>query len=171
MGQIGHSSPQQWSEEFTAAYMGLPPPTRWSIQRANGKYKDHLVGQLTTIPRVHNLPSLAKCWLNPCVGVTNKQRFDNVPFQLQDKIGVHRTVLAGSAKSELWSLVHLTEHGNHVEIGDEVFSCHKIKNDTFAHPILRLFGSPSHPWHRLSSQGVSKDFCGKRFLFCITWGQ
>ena len=49
MGQIGHSSPQQWSEEFTAAYMGSPPPTRWSIQRANGKYKDHLVGQLTTI--------------------------------------------------------------------------------------------------------------------------
>ena len=47
MGQIGHSSPQQWSEEFTAAYMGLPPPTRWSVQRANGKYKDHLVGQLT----------------------------------------------------------------------------------------------------------------------------
>ena len=24
MGQIGHSSPQQWSEEFTAAYMGSP---------------------------------------------------------------------------------------------------------------------------------------------------
>ena len=48
MGQIGHSSPQQWSEEFTAAYMGSPPPTRWSIQRANGKYKDHLAGQLTS---------------------------------------------------------------------------------------------------------------------------
>ena len=48
MGQIGHSSPQQWSKEFTAAYMGSPPPTRWSIQRANGKYKDHLVGQLTS---------------------------------------------------------------------------------------------------------------------------
>ena len=28
--------------------MGLPPPTRWSTQRANGQYKDHLVGQLTT---------------------------------------------------------------------------------------------------------------------------
>ena len=27
--------------------MGLPPPTRWSTQRANGQYKDHLVGQLT----------------------------------------------------------------------------------------------------------------------------
>ena len=49
MGQIGHSSPQQWSEEFTAAYMGSPPPTRWSIQRANGKYKDHLDGQLTSV--------------------------------------------------------------------------------------------------------------------------
>ena len=49
MGQIGHSSPQQWSEEFTAAYMGLPPPTRWSVQRANGKYKDHLDGQLTKL--------------------------------------------------------------------------------------------------------------------------
>ena len=28
MGQNGHSSPQQWSEQFTAAYMGFPPPTR-----------------------------------------------------------------------------------------------------------------------------------------------
>ena len=46
--QIDQSSPQQWSEYFTAAYMGLPPPTRWSTQRANGQYKDHLVGQLTT---------------------------------------------------------------------------------------------------------------------------
>ena len=27
--------------------MGLPPPTRWSIQRTNGKCKDHRVGQLT----------------------------------------------------------------------------------------------------------------------------
>ena len=30
MGQNGHSSPQQWSEQFAGAYMGLPPPTRWS---------------------------------------------------------------------------------------------------------------------------------------------
>ena len=29
--QNGHSSPQQWSEQSTDAYMGLPPPTRWSI--------------------------------------------------------------------------------------------------------------------------------------------
>ena len=49
MVQIGQSSPQQWSEYFTAAYMGSPPPTRWSTQRANGQYKDHLVGQLTTL--------------------------------------------------------------------------------------------------------------------------
>ena len=28
MGQNGHSSPQQWSEQSTHAYMGLPPPTR-----------------------------------------------------------------------------------------------------------------------------------------------
>ena len=57
MGQIGHSSPQQESEEFTAAYMGSPPPTRWSIQRANGKYKDHLVGQLSNpyYPLIHPL--------------------------------------------------------------------------------------------------------------------
>ena len=48
MVQIDQSSPQQWSEYFTAAHMGLPPPTRWSIQRANGQYRDHLVGQLTT---------------------------------------------------------------------------------------------------------------------------
>ena len=48
MVKIGQSRPQQWSEYFTAAYMGFPPPTRWSMQRANGKYKDHLVGQLTT---------------------------------------------------------------------------------------------------------------------------
>ena len=45
--QIDQSSPQQWSEYFTAAHMGFPPPTR-SIQRANGQYRDHLVGQLTT---------------------------------------------------------------------------------------------------------------------------
>ena len=29
--QIGQCSPQQWSEYFTAAYMGFPPPTRLSI--------------------------------------------------------------------------------------------------------------------------------------------
>ena len=29
--------------------MGFPPPTRWSIQRANGQYRDHLVGQLTNL--------------------------------------------------------------------------------------------------------------------------
>ena len=28
MGRNGHSSPQQWSEQSTDAYMGLPPPTR-----------------------------------------------------------------------------------------------------------------------------------------------
>ena len=28
LGQNGHSSPQQWSEQSTDAYMGLPPPTR-----------------------------------------------------------------------------------------------------------------------------------------------
>ena len=39
-GQNGHSSPQQWSDQSTDAYMGLPPPTRWSIF--------HLVGRLTT---------------------------------------------------------------------------------------------------------------------------
>ena len=37
--QNGHSSPQQWSEQFTGAYMGSPPPTRWSIF--------HLFGQLS----------------------------------------------------------------------------------------------------------------------------
>ena len=28
LGQNGHSSSQQWSEQSTAAYMVLPPPTR-----------------------------------------------------------------------------------------------------------------------------------------------
>ena len=49
MVQIDQSSPQQWSEYFTAAHMGFPPPTRWSIQRANEQYRDHLVGQLTNL--------------------------------------------------------------------------------------------------------------------------
>ena len=31
LGQNGHSSPQQWSGQSTDAYVGLPPPTRWSI--------------------------------------------------------------------------------------------------------------------------------------------
>ena len=56
MVQIDQSSPQQWSEYFTAAYMGLPPPTRWSTQRANGQYKDHLVGQLTTVALSFKVP-------------------------------------------------------------------------------------------------------------------
>ena len=41
------SSPQHWSEENTAAYMGLPPPTRWSTKGANGQYKDNLDGHLS----------------------------------------------------------------------------------------------------------------------------
>lgn len=36
-----------WSEENTAAYMGLPPPTRLSTKGANGQYKDNLDGQLS----------------------------------------------------------------------------------------------------------------------------
>ena len=43
-----NDQPQQWSEENTAAYMGSPPLTGWSRQRANDRYKDHLDGQLTT---------------------------------------------------------------------------------------------------------------------------
>ena len=39
--------------------MGFPPATRWSIQRANGRYRDHLVGQRTGLildwMKAHNL--------------------------------------------------------------------------------------------------------------------
>ena len=39
----------QWPTQFTTPLMmGLPPPTRWSIQIPKGQYRDHLVGQLTS---------------------------------------------------------------------------------------------------------------------------
>ena len=33
LGQNGHSSLQQWSEQSTPLYMGSQPPTRWSTQK------------------------------------------------------------------------------------------------------------------------------------------
>ena len=54
MGQNGHSSPQQWSEQSTDAYMGLSPPTTDvdvdnQYRNPNMNNKDHLDGQLTTM--------------------------------------------------------------------------------------------------------------------------
>ena len=74
MVQIDQSCPQQWSELFTAAYRGLPPPTRWSTQIANGKYKDHRVGLLTIWwsycnPAENDKPTWRRLlWYDGCVG-------------------------------------------------------------------------------------------------------
>ena len=46
--QNGHSSPQQWSEQSTGAYMGSPPPTRWSTQKYKYQEQRSSSRQLTT---------------------------------------------------------------------------------------------------------------------------
>ena len=62
MVQNDQPSPQQWSEDNTAANMGSPPPTRWWLQRSNSLYKEHLDGQLTTYltnPAIFLLPGMS----------------------------------------------------------------------------------------------------------------
>ena len=65
LGQNGHSSPQQWSEQSTDAHRGLPPPTRWSSQKSKYQYRDHLVGRLTTKPHKFSRNVFCRLFLWP----------------------------------------------------------------------------------------------------------
>ena len=103
MVQIDQSSPQQWSEYFTAAYMGLPPPTRWSTQRANGQYKDHLIGQLT------------RCYVPTWDTCKDAYQWDDDPWSLLWQLALrkrsHRRQLSwprrSSSPSRRWGAMRL----------------------------------------------------------------
>ena len=94
-GQKRPIKPSQRSQENTAAYMEYQPPTRWSRQRANDRYKDHLDGQLTrglpTLslwgPHIRWLEEPRACnqFLGSGSGVTYKQASDHSILPLVSK--------------------------------------------------------------------------------------